>query len=182
MAFFKRNPDGEHAFKLAFKGGKAGIDRLVELATSHQKKRIVLASTNLPEPVATLLVYMEQGTGKVYMMTAELAPFARHRLKVDGSDFGRFKVEKIREGYSLKSHLLLPPNSIDVFTNNFGEGRVKLHGAIAYGTGRQLVGKEVSNSLLAFANALEDTVNAAYRHAGRQPPQKMVALAPLYLS
>lgn len=190
MSFLKRLPAAgrgssrERAFGVTFKGGKAGLERLVDLATSQEGKKIILADVNLSEPVATLLVYLTQGANsilKAYHVRAELTPFPGHTLKVRSGDFAGFKVEKIGGRiYSLSSHLLTRPNTVDVFTNNFG-GEIRLHSLLTYGTGKRLIEKEVQSSLRVFADALEDAVNAAYRHAGKQPSKKTVVLEPLYL-
>lgn len=173
-------------FKVEFKAGQEGLERLVDAAISAERSTIILAEEQLPEPVAQFNVYLQSGVTstsgrQAYILEAELVPYAGQRLQLDPHCFAGFEVDKSEHGhttvYSLRSHLLPKYNGIEVRTGWPGnENGINIYNFVAYGTGKRLIQDEVKDALTAFAKALEATANFAYRSAGKPAPEKTVSL------
>lgn len=173
-------------FKVEFKAGQEGLERIVDAAISAERSTIILAEEQLPEPVAKLNVYLQSGATSTsgrpgYVLEAELVPYARQRLQLDPHCLAGFEVDKSEHGhttvYSLRSHLLPKYNGIEIRMGWPGnENGINLYNFVAYGTGKRLIQDEVKDALTAFAKALEATANSAYRTAGKPSPEKTLTL------
>ena len=171
-------------FKVAFWGGKEGLERLVDLAASREGGAVVLADALLPEPVAGLQAYLRPekvNAAYVLVLEAKLVPSAGQKLQVNRRDFSGFEVGRYSNSatYFLDSPLLPAEyNPIVVRINRPGnDNGIELdHSVLLCGREERLIQNEVRNAITAFAKALQATVNSAYHSAGKPSPKKTLAL------
>ncbi len=176
----------ESDFKVVIDGGEEGLARLVNSATSRQKTTIMLADTQMPEPIERVEVYVKAGVGSIvghsgYSLDAKLVPCAGQRLPIKRSSFSGFEVSKSSNYYILHSPRLPDHSSIGVHLNWPGnDNGIQLRHFATYGRGTRLLQQEVGEGITAFAMALEATINSVYRSAGKPAPKNPLVLQQLY--
>src|SRR3989338_1161269 len=173
-------------FKVVIDGGEEGLARLVGSATSGQKITIMLADTQMPEPIERVEVYVKAGVGSIaghagYSLDAKLVPCAGNRLRIKHGSFYGFEVSKGGDYYILHSPRLPDHSSIGVHLNWPGnDNGVQLRHFATCGRGTRLLQQEVGEGITAFAMALEATVNSVYRSARKPSHENPLVLQQLY--